>query len=99
MNGEIEWEGSEVDDRGCIYVKDNQMDDVFDLIIYPGPSWSPTTFADIHLKEVIKQLLESADSTGCSPELTVVSAVHLDTLKAIHGRLDSSQAKAADVAA
>jgi hypothetical protein len=95
VTGEISWEGSDADDRGCIHVKDNQMDAVDDLIIFPGPSWSPVTFADDHLKEVIKQLLESADNTGCTPDLTVVSAVHLEALKAIHAKLDGSQAAAA----
>jgi hypothetical protein len=88
LTGQITWEGSDFDDRGCYYIHDNQFDDVFDLILNPGPSWSPEAYASQTLKEAIKQLVDSADNTGCSPDLTVVSAEHLEALKAFHQKLN-----------
>jgi hypothetical protein len=88
LTGEIWREGEDGVERSCTYVQENQIDDdVFDVSFNPGPRWSRCAFADEHLTEVIKQLVRSADNTGCSPDLTVVSSEHVDQLKAIHEKL------------
>ncbi len=88
LNGEIWWTADDDSgDRGCIYVKDNQVEAVDDLILNPGPSWSPSPFADENLKRVIERLLESADSTGCSSDLTVIAANHHEDLRALYQKL------------
>src|SRR6202021_2105502 len=70
LEGEVTWEGEDRDDSGTIFVKGNQVEAVDDLIFNAGPSWAPNHFADDHLKQAIRDLLASADNTGCSPELT-----------------------------
>jgi hypothetical protein len=84
LNGEVTWEGEDRDDCGTIFIKDNQVEAVDDLIFNAGPSWAPNHFADDHLKQAIRDLLDSADNTGCSPELTVVAA---PTLEAVRSRM------------
>ena len=81
LNGEVTWEGEDRDDSGTIFVKDNQVEAVEDVILNAGPSWAPNHFADDHLKEAIRELLDSADNTGCSPDLTVVAATELETVR------------------
>ena len=81
LNGEVTWEGEDRDDSGTIFVKDNQVEAVEDLIFNGGPSWAPNHFADDHLKEAIRELLGSADNTGCSSDLTVVAATQLETVR------------------
>jgi len=39
LNGEVSWSGEDSDDRGTIYVKDNVVEGVPDVISNPGPSW------------------------------------------------------------
>ncbi len=88
LNGEIQWTAADdSEDRGWIYVKENQLEVVDDLILNPGPSWAPSPFADENLKEVIERVLESSDSTGCSPDPTVVAANHLDDLRVLFQKL------------
>jgi hypothetical protein len=81
LNGEVTWEGEERDDCGTIFVEDNQVEAVENLIFNAGPSWAPNRFADDHLKQAIRDLLDSADNTGCSSDLTVVSATEVDMLR------------------
>ena len=81
LEGEVTWEGEDRDDSGTIFVKDNQVEAVDDLIFNAGPSWAPNHFADDHLKQAIRDLLDSADNTGCSPELTVVDASGLEAVR------------------
>src|ERR1700678_4444346 len=81
LNGEVTWEGEDRNDSGTIFVKGNQVEAVDDLIFNAGPSWAPNHFADDHLKQAIRDLLVSADYTGCSPELTVVDASGLEALR------------------
>jgi hypothetical protein len=81
LNGEVTWEGEDRDDSGTIFVKNNQVEAVDDLIFNAGPSWTPNHFADDHLKQAIRDLLDSADNTGCSPELTVVAATSLAAVR------------------
>lgn len=40
LNGNIAWSGEDGDDRGTIYVKDNEVEEVYDSITNPGPSWT-----------------------------------------------------------
>lgn len=81
LDGEISWEAEDRDDRGTIFVKDNQLEAVDDLIFNAGPSWAPNHYADDHLKQAIRDLLDSADSTGCSPDLTVVTSERLEAVR------------------
>src|ERR1700678_945306 len=81
LNGEVTWEGEDRDDSGTIFVKDNQVEAVEDLIFNAGPSWAQNHFADGHLKRAIRDLLDSADNTGCSPALTVVAAAGLEAVR------------------
>jgi hypothetical protein len=83
LNGEVRWEGQDPDDRGCIVIKDNQLETVDDLIYNAGPSWAPNHYADDILKQSIQRLLDSADSIGCSTDLTVVAASHVETLRSL----------------
>lgn len=39
LNGSISWLGEEIDDRGTIYVKNNEVEEINDEITNPGPSW------------------------------------------------------------
>jgi hypothetical protein len=81
LEGEVTWEGEDRDDSGTIFVRDNQVEAVDDLIFNAGPSWAPNHFADDDLKLAIRGLLDSADNTGCSPELTVVVATSLEAVR------------------
>ncbi len=83
LNGEITWEGEDRDDGGTIFVKDNQVEAVDDLIFNAGPSWAPNHFADDSLKKAICDFLGSADNTGCSPDLIVVAASGLDAIRSL----------------
>ena len=83
LNGEITWEGEDRDDGGTIFVKDNQVEAVDDLIFNAGPSWARNHFADDSLKQAIRDLLDSADNTGCSPDLIVVAASGLDAVRSL----------------
>ena len=75
LSGEIGWSASDdFDDRGSIYVKDNSVEAI-DLVLFDaGPSWEPNHFADQGFKQAILDLLASADDTGCTSDLTVVSS-------------------------
>jgi hypothetical protein len=83
LNGEIFWEGEGRDDSGGIFLNDNQLEAVNDLIFNAGASWAPNHYADDILKQAIQKLLDSADSTGCSPDLTVVAAAHVETVRSL----------------
>jgi len=83
LNGEIFWEGEDGDDSGGIFIKDNQLEAVDDLVFNAGPSWAPNHYADDILKQAIHQLLDSADSADRSPGLTVVATSHIETLRSL----------------
>jgi hypothetical protein len=83
LSGEVFWEGEDPDDRGCVYVNDNQIEAVDDLIFNAGPSWAPNHYVDDVLKQAIQRLLDAADNTGCSPNLTVVAAAHVETVRSL----------------
>ncbi len=75
LEGEVSWKAaSSTSDRGTIYVKNNRVEAIDDVILNPGPSWKQTAFADAESKETIQALIDSADDTGCTADLTVVSS-------------------------
>jgi len=80
LEGVIEWAGDDPEDRGCIFVSNNLVEAVDDLIVNAGPSWSPSHYIDDGLKATLRVLVDSADNTGCSPDLTVVSAKEVEAL-------------------
>jgi hypothetical protein len=43
LNGDVSWTADEDDDRGTIYVKDNLVETIEDVISNEGPSWRPST--------------------------------------------------------
>jgi hypothetical protein len=82
LNGEVSWDAdNDVEDRGCIFVKDNVVEAVDDVILNAGPSWSSDHYADERLKQIIRDLVQSADDTGCSEDLTVVSRKYVGYLR------------------
>ena len=83
LNGEIFWEGEDRDDSGGIFLKDNQLEAIDDLIFNAGPSWALNHYADDILKQEIERLLDSADSTGRSPGLTPVATSHIETVRSL----------------
>jgi hypothetical protein len=87
LNGDVEWTSDDADDRGSIYVKNNIVEMVDDVIFNPGPSWAPEHYVDERLKMVLQGLSDSADDTGCSPDLTVVSAAAVATIRTVLARI------------
>jgi hypothetical protein len=84
LDGSITWTSDDdAEDRGCIYAKDQQIEVVDDRIENSGPSWSPTPYASNGIKQAILKLVESADSAGCSPDLTVVATPDVEALRLI----------------
>lgn len=87
LNGEISFETSEdVEDRGTIHIRDNELETTEVVLFDPGPSWSPNHYADQVLKEAIQALLDSADATGCSEDLTVVASPELERVRELVGK-------------
>jgi hypothetical protein len=70
-----------VEDRGCIFAKDNTVEAVDDVILNAGPSYSSDHYSDGCLKQILQDLVDSADDTGCSEDLTVVSRKYVDWLR------------------
>jgi hypothetical protein len=83
LNGQIFWEGDEFDDRGWIFVKDNQVEAITDQVVNAGPSWSPDHYTDPDLKQRIQSLVDSANGEGRSNDVTVVSSASLDALRCL----------------
>lgn len=81
LNGEVTWTTEQSDDRGCIFIKDNEVEIVEDIIVNPGPRWAPERFIDRPSFETLRSLALSADNEGCSPDLTVVSAAAVTALQ------------------
>ncbi len=88
MNGEVRWTTEQSDDRGSIFIKDNQAEIVGDIIVNPGPSWAPESFVDETTFEAIKTLVQSADNEGCSSDLTVVSAASVTAVQKVLPKLE-----------
>jgi hypothetical protein len=89
LNGGISWNGDDTEDRGSIFIRDNLIEIVDDLIVNGGPSWSPEYYADGRLKQILQSLVDSADNTGCSPDLTVVAAEPFEVLRGVLAELES----------
>ena len=88
LNGDTTWTASDDDyDRGSIFIKDNQIEIVDDLIHNAGPSWNPSTYADASVKAAIQTVIDSADVTGCSPDLIVVASGPLEALRALLAKI------------
>ncbi len=82
LNGTITWEeGSEKGDQGTMYVRDNQLEVVEDVCCNPGPSWAIQPYAHPAFIASVAELVSGEDSTGCSPDLTVVSASAVQKLQ------------------
>lgn len=82
LNGEIGWAApDDIEDRGSMYVKNNSAEAIDLLLFDAGPSWEPNHFADQGLKQAILDLLASADDTGCTSDLNVVSSEALSHLR------------------
>jgi len=80
--GEIRWSAKDdSEDRGVIYVEGYKAEAVEDVIQNPGPSWKPAIFLSSKAKELVQQLVDTADDEGCSPDLTVVGAAELKALQ------------------
>ncbi len=81
LNGEVNWSTEQADDRGCVFIKNNVVEIVEDIIVNPGPSWAPERFIDRTSLEAIQSAVQSADNEGCSPGLTVVFAKPVTALR------------------
>ncbi len=81
LGGQVSWEGEDPDDRGTLYVKSNAIEIVDDLIFNAGPSWAPNHYVSDELKQVVRELLDSADNAGCSTDLTVVGSEQLEAVR------------------
>jgi len=81
LSGEITWEGEDRDDAGMIFVKENALEIVEDLIFNAGSTWAPNHFVDETLKNELRRLLDSADSTGCTSDLAVVESASIETIR------------------
>jgi hypothetical protein len=84
LNGEVSRTADDLNDRGSTFVKDNAIecaDDFIDFIVNQGASWSLENYSDDRLKTMIRELIDSADSKGCSPDLTVVASKVVDSLR------------------
>lgn len=88
LNGDLTWTTEQSDDRGCIFIKDNEVEIVEDIIVNPGPSWAPEPFIDRSSLETMRSLVESADNEGCSSDLTVVSAASVTAVQKVLPKLE-----------
>lgn len=87
LNGDVSWTADEDDDRGTIFVKDNAVETIDDVIFNEGPSWAPEHYVDDRLKKVLHELVDSADNAGCTPDLTVVSAKPVEAIRQALARI------------
>lgn len=88
LNGDVTWTTEQSDDRGCIFIKDNEVEIVEDIIVNPGPSWASEPFIDRSSLETMRSLVESADNEGCSSDLTVVSAASVTAVQKVLPKLE-----------
>lgn len=77
----MNWSTERADDHGCVFIKDNVVEIVEDIVVNPGPSWAPERFIDRTSLEAIQSVVRSADKEGCSPDLTVVFAEPVTALR------------------
>jgi len=86
LNGDVSWTADDADDRGSIYIKYNLIEMIDDVSFNRGPNWAPEHYVDERLKAVLQELVDSADSTGCTPDLSVVSATAIEAIRAVLAR-------------
>jgi hypothetical protein len=88
LNGEISWDSpDDAEDRGTVYIETNRLETTDVLFFDPGPSWNPNHYADDVLKAALQSLLESADVTGCTPDLTVVASEPLTKVRELMAKI------------
>lgn len=87
LNGNVSWTADDEHDCGTIYVKDNVIETIDDVIFNEGPSWAPEHYVDGRLKKLLHELVDSVDNTGCTPDLTVVSEQLVEDLRQTLARL------------
>ena len=87
LTGEVSWTAEDDDDRGTIFVKDNAVETIDDVVFNEGPSWAPEHYVDDRLKKLLQELVDSADNTGCTPDLTVVSAKPVEAIRQTLARI------------
>jgi hypothetical protein len=90
LNSDVTSTTEQSDDRGYIFIKDNEVEIVEDIIVNPGPSWTPERFIDRASFETLRSLVESADSEGMLADLTVVSAAPGAVLQETLPKLEDS---------
>lgn len=73
LEGQFTWSGEDVGDTGAIYVKDNKIETVQDIVCNEGPSWNRSRYFSKEIRDAISAVVDSADNTGCDGDLTVVS--------------------------
>lgn len=81
LNGSVSWTAEWDDDRGTIFVKDNTVETIDNVIFNQGPSWAPEYYVDDRIKKVLHELVDSAENTGCTPSLNVVSAAPVEAIR------------------
>ncbi len=82
LDGTISWTVPyDGENRGTIYVDSNRIEAVNDATLNPGPTWNPAAFACAQIKSSIELLIDSADNTGCTDDLTVVCASAVEALR------------------
>lgn len=83
VEGRIAWiEANDREASGCIFVHHSQVKVVEDdWLLNRGPSWNRAVVLDKELKQALRDLIDSSDATGCSEELTVVSAQALEQVR------------------
>ncbi len=87
LSGEVTWEGEDRDDAGTIFLNENDLEIVDDLIFNAGPSWAPNHFVDETLKTELRRLLDSADSTGCTSNLAVVESAPIEAIRSLLNKI------------
>jgi hypothetical protein len=57
----VTWTTEQSDDRGSIFIKDNEVEIVENIIVNPGLSWALERFVDRASFETLRSLVASAD--------------------------------------
>lgn len=97
LSGRVHWVGGGLDDRGTVYIRDNSIEDVKDVLHNPGPSWEPNPYVSDGFLGLTRALVLSADAAGCSDDLTVVSAETLRPFQRLLRPTDGMALTAAEV--
>lgn len=83
IEGRIAWiEASDGEASGCIFIHHGEVEVAEDdWLLNRGPSWNRALVLDWESKQTLRDLIDSSDATGCSEELTVVSAYALEQVR------------------